>query len=329
MKRILFFLIFIFVLYLLFRKENIDQIELNFNRFEQVIFSINSENANDKLQVLEEDFDTFNEVFEAHIIQRRSVSDTAYVQEIFKFINHPDMREAYDSVALMYDDFSDVQQELTSGFSHFHYFFPSHPIPDITTFFGGFNYGVITYDDNIAIGLENFLGKNSEFYDLLKDPKYLRFQKQRRFISSNVMEAWLNEHFQYTLVSRDFLSQMLYKGKVMYCIDKMFPDISLENKFRFTKEQMQWVIYNEANIWAYFMDNELLFSLYEQEFRTFLNYAPFAKGMPNEAPARVGYFIGYKIIVDLMKNSDMSFESMMNMRDGREILNLSKYKPSK
>ena len=84
MKRILFFLIFIFVLYLLFRKENIDPIELNFNRFEQVIFSINSENANDKLQVLEEDFDTFNEVFEAHIIQRRSVSDTAYVQEIFQ-----------------------------------------------------------------------------------------------------------------------------------------------------------------------------------------------------------------------------------------------------
>ena len=47
---------------------------------------------------------------------------------------------------------------------------------------------------------------------------------------------------------------------------------------------MQWVIDNEGNIWAYFMDNELLFSLYEQEFRTFLNYAPFAKGMPNEAP---------------------------------------------
>ena len=329
MKKILFFLIFIFVLYLLFRKENIDQINLNFNRFEQVLFSINSENANDKLQLLEEDFGTFNEVFEAHIIQRRSVSDTAYIQEIFQFINHPDMREAYDSVALIYNDFSDIQQELTSGFSHFHYFFPSYPIPDITTFFGGFNYGVITYDDNIAIGLENFLGNNSEFYDLLQDPKYLRFQKQRRFISSNVMEAWLNEHFQYTLVSRDFLSQMLYKGKVMYCIDKMFPDISLENKFRFTKEQMQWVIDNEGNIWAYFMDNELLFSLYEQEFRTFLNYAPFAKGMPNEAPARVGYFIGYKIIVDLIKNSDMSLESVMNMHDGREILNLSKYKPSK
>ena len=43
-------------------------------------------------------------------------------------------------------------------------------------------------------------------------------------------------------------------------------------------------------------------------------------------PARVGYFIGYKIIVDLIKNSDMSLESVMNMHDGREILELSKYK---
>ena len=52
------------------------------------------------------------------------------------------------------------EQELELAFWQFSDNFPSYPIPEITTFFGGFNYGVVTYDDNIAIGLENFLGHN-------------------------------------------------------------------------------------------------------------------------------------------------------------------------
>ena len=42
---------------------------------------------------------------------------------------------------------------------------------------------MVTFDNNIGIGLENFLGKNSKYYEYLGDPKYLRFQKQKRFIN--------------------------------------------------------------------------------------------------------------------------------------------------
>ena len=173
------------------------------------------------------------------------------------------------------------------------------------------------------------MGANSKFYQYLQEPLYLRRQKQKQFIPINVMEVWLNEHFHHTLISNDFISQMIYKGKVMYCIDNMFPDIEMKDKFRYTEEQMLWAIENESNIWAYFLDNEILFSSNEQEFRSFLTHAPFAKGMPQEAPARVAYFIGYKIINNLMKNNKMDFETMMNIREARSILRKSNYKPSK
>ena len=207
--------------------------------------------------------------------------------------------------------------------------FPSYPIPEITTFFGGFNYGVVTYDDNIAIGLENFLGKNSKYYQLLGNPEYLRFQKQKKFIASNVMEVWLNEHFQQYLGGRDLLSQLIYKGKIMYCIDKMLPELLMEDKFRFTNEQMNWVVENEASIWQYIVHEDLLFSKDEQQFRTFVDYAPFAKGMPPQAPGRVAYYIGYKMVNEYMDNNEIDVEELMYLTDSRKFLQQSKYKPTK
>ena len=115
----------------------------------------------------------------------------------------------------------------------------------------------------------------------------------------------------------------------MYCIDRMLPNILFSNKFRFSQEQIDWVINNESNIWAYFIENDLVYSTYSQDFRTFLHYAPFAKGMPNESPSRVAYFIGYKIVDQFMDKNHMSIEDMMKLDDSREFLKLSRYKPSK
>jgi len=330
MKRILFLLI-ISVFYSCL-KDKKEQLNLTFNRFENALFIINNENAEVQIQNLQNDFGTFNEVFATQIMQKGDMTDSVYIKELLSFINHPDMREAYDSVSIMYSDLSDIKRKLNFGFTLFNHDFPTYPIPEITTFFGGFNYGVVTYDNNIAIGLENFLGMNSKFYRLLGTPEYLRFQKQRKFISSNVMEVWINEYFEQYLIGRDLLSQMIYKGKIMYCIDKMLPNTSLSNKFRFTQEQMDWVIDNESNIWSYFIENDLLYSSNEQEFRTFLHYAPFAKGMPNDAPSRVAYFIGYQIVSEFMQRNDrteLPIEDMMKLSDSRQFLKLSKYKPSK
>ena len=315
---------------LLFRlSSDAEKLDLKVNRFEQSLFAINKDNIEDVSVELEENFGTFNEVFSSQIMQSTNVTDEQYLQDLLAFTKHKDMREAYDSVALLFTDFTAFEQELEFAFWQFSDYFPSYPIPEITTFFGGFNYGVVTYDDNIAIGLENFLGENSKYYQLLGNPEYLRFQKQKKFITSNVIEVWLNEHFQQYLVGRDLLSQLIYKGKIMYCIDKMLPELLIEDKFRFTNEQMNWVVENEASIWQYIVHEDLLFSKDEQQFRTFVDYAPFAKGMPPQAPGRVAYYIGYKMVNEYMDNNEIDAEELMYLTDSRKFLQQSKYKPTK
>ena len=302
---------------------------LKVNRFEKELFSINQENLIEKTNNWDEMFGSFNEVFATQIIQVSPLDKEQYYNRLLAFTQNKDMREAYDSTALVFLDFSEIQHNLELAFGQFAIHFPSYPIPEITTFFGGFTYGVVTYDNNIAIGLEYFLGKDSKYYEYLGDPMYLRYQKQKAFILSNVMEVWFNEHFQKYLRGKDLLSQLIYKGKMMYFLDKMLLELTLKDKFRFTTEQMDWVEDNESSIWEYFIHEDLLFSKKENEFRSFVSYAPFAKGMPKEAPGRVGYFIGYRIVNEYMKNNNIDIQELMYLTDSRKFLQKSKYKPTK
>ena len=305
------------------------RIDLKVNRFEKTLFAINNENVEELAGKLESDFGNFNKYFITNIIQIGNLPDTQYYHKLLELTQHNDMREAYDSVALLFADFSEIEEDLEFAFGKFSVGFPSYPIPEITTFFGAFNYGVVTYDNNIAIGLEYFLGKNSKYYKFLGDPEYLRFQKQKKFISPTVIEVWLNEHFQKYLVGQDLLSQLIYKGKIMYCIDKMLPDLPMEDKFRFSKTQMDWVEENEVDIWQHIVHEDLLFSTDENKYRTFVDYAPFAKGMPPQAPGRLAYYIGYKIVNEYMDNNEIDVEQLMYLTDSRKFLQQSKYKPTK
>ena len=92
---------------------------------------------------------------------------------------------------------------------------------------------------------------------------------------------------------------------------------------------MNWVVENEASIWQYIVHEDLLFSKDEQQFRTFVDYAPFAKGMPPQAPGRVAYYIGYKMVNEYMDNNEIDVEELMYLTDSRKFLQQSKYKPTK
>ena len=326
MKRIVLFLYIIIFSYCTDEKKKVD---LKFNRFEKKLFEISSANVDKIANELDSNFGTFNDVFATQIMNKGSLKKTEYYSELLAFTQHIDMREAYDSVLVLYSDFSKIEAELELAFSNVSIFFPSYQMPEITTFFGGFNYGVITYDNNIAIGLENFLGKNSKYYSLLGDPQYLRFQKQSKFIVPNVLEVWFNDYFKRYNVGTDLLSQLIYKGKVMYFIDKILPKFSMRDKFRFTYAEMEWVKKNEKSIWQYIVHEDLLFSKQYQRFTTYINYAPFSKGMPQESPGRVGYYLGYMIVCEYIDNNPIDLEDLVYLTDHQEFLKKSKYKPKK
>jgi uncharacterized protein YjaZ len=51
--------------------------------------------------------------------------------------------------------------------------------------------------------------------------------------------------------------------------------------------------------------------------------------MPDDAPARVAYYIGYKIVEDYMQNNKISIQDLIYLDNSRAFLQKSKYKPKK
>lgn len=305
-------------------KDDINTIDIF--RFENQLFKTNGSNiVADRLE-WEGEVGSF--AFSYYNFLFNSNNDTVINNQILSFINNDDMREVYDTINLRFSSISNLKNDLGNSLYNFKNLFSEYPTPNIITMFSGFNYGVIVEDSLVAIGLDFYLGKNSIFYQRLGDPEYLRFQKQARFITPNILEAWYDSFFSYTNKRTNFLSELIYKGKIMYLISNTLENFDLQDQLRFSKTDLKWCDENESSIWAFLIDNDLLFSSREKEYRSYLNHAPFSKGMTQESPSRIAYYIGYKIVEKYMKNNnEVSINELMFEEDFMKILTQSKYKP--
>lgn len=325
----LFSILFLATLYFLRQKKITTSISngLEVYRFEESLFATNEHTIDNNILVWEKQLGSFFESFNFEILRINSKHEN-YKNELLKFISHPDMREAYDTLIRKYPKIDFLEKEMSIAMKVYIEHFPKKKTPNIITYFSGFNFGVVTNDTTLAIGLDYFLGKNCSFYKRLNSPEYMTEMNQKKFIIPFCFEAIANNQFNQFDRAADFLSQMIFKGKIMYFLDIVLPEISSEDKLRYNKTQFEWCEENEKNIWTFFIDKELLFSTDIKRFNSYINYAPFAKGMPQDSPGRIAYFIGWKIVNDYMENNpNLSLQTLMENTNAQEILQQSGYKP--
>ena len=300
---------------------------INIYRFEQSLFATNESKIDKDILEWEKRLGAFFESFNYEILRTNSKQEN-YKQELLQFISHPDMREAFDTLIKKYPNVNFLETELSEAFDRYNQYFPQKVLPKVVTYFSGFNFGVVTNDTILAIGLDYFLGKDCSFYKRLNSPKYMRLKNQSKFILPFCFEAIANNEFSDFNSENNFLSQMIYKGKIMYFLDVILPQLPNADKLRFSQDQLNWCKENESNIWAYFIDHEILYSTDIKKFNSYINYAPFAKGMPKESPGRISYWMGWNIVEAYMNNNkNTTIEQLMENTNPQEILRQSRYKP--
>lgn len=300
---------------------------INIYRFEQSLFATNESKIDKDILEWEKRLGAFFESFNYEILRTNSKQEN-YKQELLQFVSHPDMREAFDTLIKKYPNVNFLETELSEAFDRYNQYFPQKVLPKVVTYFSGFNFGVVTNDTILAIGLDYFLGKDCSFYKRLNSPKYMRLKNQSKFILPFCFEAIANNEFSDFNSENNFLSQMIYKGKIMYFLDVILPQFSNADKLRFSQNQLNWCKENESNIWAYFIDHEILYSTDIKKINSYINYAPFAKGMPKESPGRIAYWMGWNIVKTYMNNKkNITIEQLMENTNPQEILQQSRYKP--
>jgi hypothetical protein len=173
-----------------------------------------------------------------------------------------------------------------------------------------------------------YLGADYKEYLKLGLPAYRIRNFDKSHIARDCMEALGSSKTDLSKIGRTLLDNMTGKGKILYFIKAMIPGCSDTVLLDYTEKQLSWSVNNEANIWAFFIENELLYSVDPEIMNKFIVDAPFTSYFGNESAPRNGWWIGYKIVKSFMDNNPrITLPELMQMYDSQDLLNKSGYKP--
>jgi hypothetical protein len=206
-------------------------------------------------------------------------------------------------------------------------------VPRIITFIGTLDApGVAVTDNYIAIGLQQYAGKDFEGYqsEEVKQmfPGYISRRFDAPYIPANCMKAVLSYMYPDNSERLSLVEQMIEKGKRWWLLDKFMPGTPDTLKTGYTQNQLEWCKQNEGLIWSEIIKNEDINSINPAVIQTYIGEGPFTQGFSQEySPGNLGQWIGWQIVKKYAdRNSKLKPDDIMRLNP-RKILEDSKYKP--
>ncbi len=310
------------------------KIDLKTVRFEKDFFAIDTNNMDKELQKL-------------YTNQRGFTQDFLY--NILGIVHNPDSimsnsklfistyRNIYIASLKAYNDFTPIENEVKKGLQYVNYYFPKYPLPKkIITFIGPFNSyaGIITPDNSLAVGLQLYLGKNFTVYQsdevLNMYPSYVSRRFEPQYIPVNCMKNIIDDIFvltQPTKRSTQLIEKMIDEGKRLYVLDAFMPNTADSLKTGYTQQQIENSIASEKNIWAYFVESDLLYQTDPTQINPYINDGPNTAELGDKSPGNIGQFVGYQIVKKWMeKNDKIGLDKLITM-PAKQIFEEAKYRP--
>lgn len=302
------------------------EIELNVKRLDKDLIAGYPDTPD--VLLLTNKYENFLELYSQYIIQAGPVSHQAFAARLHDFNNYCFNHQLPSKVDQIFGDFSSLKNELTKSFKYYHHYFPEKEIPVIYTFLSNFSISVVIDHGLIGIGLDKYLGGNYELYRNLGIDNYKISKMHKEMIAVDCMRAIAESEFPYNDSMHNLLSRMVYEGKIQYFLDAMLPFAPDSLKFGYSEQQFEWADYNEREMWAYIVEQKLLFGTDELTIRKMVADGPFTTLFANNSAPRAGAFLGWKIVRKYMdKNPGISLQDLMKNNDYRGILNKAAYKP--
>jgi hypothetical protein len=309
---------------------DISGIELNVKtqRFDQELFTIDFDTIDDAITRFYNKYGDFFDVFNVHVINIGPASHRYYGSYLSMFVNNPDNHKVYNYVQDVFPDMEEIDNALTGGFKRYQYHFPDSVVPEVIGYVSRFNHKLFTVENYIGVGLDQYLGRDCYFYDMLGTPKYLQYNMYPEKIPSDLFHVWGTAKFPYNDSVDNVLSRMIYNGLMLYFVDGMLPRTADTLKIGFTPGQLDFCMNNEKQMWTYLVEHKLLFSSDPIEIRKLTEEAPTTHYFPSESPGRASVWIGWQIVREYAKrNPQLSFAEVVKERDYQKILRGSKYNP--
>jgi hypothetical protein len=303
-----------------------ETVQLRVSRFEKDLFAIPFDSVAEKLPALKTKYGPFLDIFASRrVINIGKPSDPQFHKYLKGFITDRYMFLTYKKVMEVYPDFDAQSQEIEGAFEIYHEIFPKKVIPHVFTLISGYNQSVITADTMLGISLDKYLGQNCEYYSNLALPFYQRRLMNKEYLASDALRGWCYSEFLYNDSAENVLTNLLYEGKMIYLMKKLFPEKHDSIIFGYSAKHLNWVKQNIEPMWTFLIEKKLVFSTDYMTINKLINPAPFTALFNSESPGRAAVYVGYRIIDSYMRNNKVSIPQLLADENYQRILENSKF----
>lgn len=302
------------------------QMNLTFHRFGDDLFALADAPA-EKLSELTSQYPSVLPLFGAEVIRIGLPADSGFTEILSTFIKDSLMLQVKRKADLAINQ-DEIKEGLTESFRYFHYYFPDRIVPEVFTCISGFNQSIIMTDSLLGIGLDKYLGRDSEYYPQLGIPQYQRLNMHPEKIVPDAMYAWCMSEFPFSGYGPQLIDRMIYEGKLLYLLDATLPDTPDSLKIGFTGKQMDFCKEREGAMWTYLAEYKMLFSTERMDIKRYVDDAPYTSSFTADSPGRTGAWLGWQIVKSYMRqHPDITIPQLIEEKDCKKILNQSGYQP--
>ena len=208
---------------------------------------------------------------------------------------------------------------LEDGFKHLIYYFPNAKVPSIVLYNSWFQYGTLSYDNFLGIGLDFYVPDSAlqnqyppQFYRYLKEdmkPEHIAVTAMYGHIVNVVHPSSGNEN--------SLMENMILKGKQRYLLEAMFPEVEEHLIMQYSKEELDWCYKKELAVWGELTkmqegNTTTLFTEKRIDINRWIQPGPFTAALSEDATDRMGEWIGLQMVRDYMrKHKDITVDQLL------------------
>ncbi len=302
--------------------KNVEPRQLEIMEYNKALFSIDTADFETGLQ-------SIRPQFSALLGDTLETSDILFIKN---FVTDTFAMRINELVEETFHNLEIVSNKVKDVYQHLRYYYPEVTLPPTFTYVSGIDFDngpVMISPEAVMISLDFYLSNKDFVYDKVGMPRYVSRRRQPASLSKDLAESLYYTYCHDNIKNKNVMMEMIARGKKYFFIEAMEPSMNDSVLLGYSSRQMEWAQDNEGEVWATIVGNNMLYANSFEQYRVLFNDGPFTAAFSENAPARLGDFIGLQIIRSFMSNNDESLRQLMEMTDYQDILQRSRYKPRK
>ena len=233
--------------------------------------------------------------------------DSAYM----KYVNSEAVKMFTPEVEEVFSDIADLENVLGGVKQNMKKELPHINMCEIYSIVSPYKQSIYIADSTMLLVLNHYLGAEHKAYDGFEE--YIKKTKQAKYIPYDIVEATIGTFNPYETTGDEMvLSKMLFAGAIVEAKMRIVPEASLSLALGYDEKELEWVEDNQQQLWNALVSKELLYSTSYMDINQLLSLTPCSSILHQQAPSRVGRYLGYKIIrAYLEKNPSTTLSQLL------------------